>query len=83
MHYIYILQSQKTEKYHIGSAKDVKKRYIRHNAGSTTSTKSGRPWKIVYTECIESKDLALKREKQIKQMKSRIFIENLINKIDG
>ena len=79
-HYVYILYSEKTNKYYVGSCEDVYVRLQRHNAGATTSTKNGRPWIVKYTEKLENKTEALKREKHIKSMKSRIYIENLIKK---
>jgi putative endonuclease len=78
-HYVYILYSEKTNKYYVGSCEDVYVRLQRHNAGSTTSTKSGRPWIVQYTEELENKTQALIREKYIKSMKSRIYIESLIS----
>ena len=79
-HYVYILYSEKTNKYYVGSCQNVENRLQRHNAGATTSTKSGRPWIVKYTEELENKTQALIREKYIKSMKSRIYIENLIAK---
>ena len=79
-YFIYILHSSKSNRYYIGSASDPDKRLIRHNAGATPSTKSGRPWKIVYTEIFPSKTDALKREIYLKRMKSSIYLENLISK---
>ena len=78
MHYVYILFSEKLNRYYIGSSADIEERVLRHNAGATKSTKSGRPWKIVYTEKYDSKNKAIKREYYLKRMKSRSFIENLI-----
>ena len=77
-HYVYILYSSKTNHYYIGSSSDPEKRLLRHNAGATTSTKNGRPWKIVYTETLESETEAIRRELYLKSLKSRIFIENVI-----
>ena len=77
---IYILHSRKLNHYYIGCASDPEKRLVRHNAGATPSTKSGRPWKIVYTEFFPSKTEALKREFYLKRMKSSIYLENLISK---
>jgi putative endonuclease len=77
-YFIYILQSGKTNHYYIGSAADPNERILRHNTGSTPSTKSGRPWKIVYTEVFSSKAGAIKREIYLKRMKSRTYLENLI-----
>ena len=78
--YTYILFSEKTNKYYIGSTQDIDKRIEKHNAGATISTKSGRPWKVVYYEEFNSKSEAIKRENYLKRMKSRVFIESLINK---
>ena len=78
MYYAYILQSQKNGRFYIGSCHDIDKRLERHNAGATPSTKSGRPWKMVYSESFETNAEALKREREIKSKKSRKYIEYLI-----
>jgi len=77
-HFVYILYSIKTDKYYIGSSSNIENRLIKHNLGGTTSTRPGRPWKIVYKETLNSKREALIREKQIKKKKSRKYIEWLI-----
>ena len=41
-------------------------------------TRKGIPWKIVYQEKYSNKTEALKREREIKRKKSRIYIEELI-----
>ena len=79
MFYTYILLSEKTKKYYIGSCENIDIRLARHNAGATPSTKSGRPWTVVYSEVFETKTQALAREKYIKSMKSRIYIQKLID----
>ena len=82
-YFIYILYSETRNRYYIGSSSDPKERLIRHNAGATPSTKSGKPWKIVYTENYSSKTEVLKRETYLKRMKSRVYIENLIRKSES
>jgi putative endonuclease len=77
-HYVYILFSDIKDRYYIGSSANVKLRLHRHNAGATSSTKTGRPWKIVYTQEFNSKTEALKYEMYLKRMKSRTVIESLI-----
>jgi len=79
MFYLYILQSEKNGRFYIGSCEDVKARLARHNAGATTSTKSARPWKVVYYEEFETRSEAMKREHEVKSKKSRRYIEVLIN----
>ncbi|MDI6804110.1 MAG: GIY-YIG nuclease family protein [Bacteroidota bacterium] len=54
---------------YIGSTPDVLWRLERHNMGWSRSTKSKRPWNIVYTEGYGTKRETLKREREIKRMK--------------
>lgn len=77
-HFVYILYSEKTGHYYIGSCADIEIRLQRHNAGATPSTKHGRPWKVVYSEIYADKTEALKRENYLKSMKSRKYIEALV-----
>jgi putative endonuclease len=81
MHYCYILFSESLDRYYIGSCSDLKARILRHNAGAIVSTKSGRPWKLVYNEEFKDGSSAIKRENEIKRMKSRKYILRLIEKV--
>lgn len=78
--YVYIIYSQSRDKYYIGYSHDLAERLAEHNSGATTSTRSGRPWKLVYQEEYSSKHDAILREAGIKKMKSRKYIESLIKK---
>jgi putative endonuclease len=69
-----------TNKYYVGCSHDPDLRLILHNQGATKSTKSGMPWRLVYTEVLPDKSTALKREKEIKRKKSRKFTEALLLK---
>ena len=77
-YYVYILYSKKVDKYYVGYCADLESRLSRHNAGATPSTKNGRPWILVYHEEFNNKTDTIKRERQIKKMKSRQYIEKLI-----
>ena len=83
MYYVYILKSLKTERFYIGYSNDIQARLVRHNAGATPSTKSGRPWRIVYYEKFSTKTDAIKREREIKKQKSREYILKLIETFKG
>ena len=80
MYFVYILHSLKSDKFYIGHAEDVPQRFNQHNSGYSKSTKSGVPWKIVHIEEFETRSKAMKREIEIKSMKSRLYILNLIKK---
>ncbi|MEO0084450.1 MAG: GIY-YIG nuclease family protein [candidate division WOR-3 bacterium] len=46
--YVYVLESQKTKHWYIGSTKNLRKRILRHNDGKNKSTQCGAPWKLIY-----------------------------------
>ncbi len=77
---VYIIYSEKIDRYYTGINDDLIWRLKRHNQGWGRYTKRGLPWKVVYTEGFESKSEALKREREIKNRKSRKYIETLIEK---
>ena len=77
-YYTYILQSEKSGKYYIGSTGDLEERIARHNEGRSKYTGIGIPWKLEYFEEFQERSSAIKREKYIKSRKSKVFIEELI-----
>ncbi len=79
MHYVYILHSEKRQRYYIGSTWDLDHRLNQHNSSHKGFTSVGGPWKLVYSETCETKTEALKRERYLKRMKSTRFIEDLLN----
>ena len=82
-YFVYIIQSLKDGSYYVGSSADVGIRLLRHNEGWSKSTKAKLPWKVVHVETFKSKSDALIRERQIKRMKSRSYIERLISGAGG
>jgi len=50
MFLVYILYSETTGRYYVGHTADTLDRLTRHNDGRSTSTKSGRPWTLIFTE---------------------------------
>ena len=78
MFYFYILQSLISCRYYVGSTEDLKNRLLLHNKGMVRSTKSDKPWRLVYSESFSTLKEARKRELQVKKWKSRLAIERLI-----
>lgn len=66
MHYVYLIQSEKTKKFYVGFTSNLKQRIEKHNAGKVKSTKAYIPYKLVYFERLRSKKDALLREKKLK-----------------
>jgi putative endonuclease len=46
MYFVYILYSEKCDRYYIGYTADVETRLVRHNAGLVAATKNCRPYRI-------------------------------------
>lgn len=78
MWYTYILYSRKKDRYYIGYTENITQRLQRHNEGWGRYTKSGKPWELVYFEEYDNKSDAIKREREIKNRKSRKYINMLI-----
>lgn len=70
---VYILLSKKDNKHYIGMTSNLDRRISEHNNGLVKSTKPRRPFEIIHTEFFENKADALKREKQLKNKKGKIF----------
>ncbi len=66
MFYMYILKSLKDSNLYIGYSSDLKRRLVEHNSGLSRSTKSRRPFKLVYYEAYLSQEEAQHREKNLK-----------------
>ena len=80
MWFAYILYSEKIDRYYVGHTENLKWRLQRHNEGWGKYTKRGIPWELVYFEEFKLKSDAVAREAEIKNKKSRKFIEMLIDK---
>jgi putative endonuclease len=77
-YWVYILQSEKDGSYYIGYTSDLDERIRRHNHGKSSYTKARVPWKLIYQEVFTTRSEAMKREREIKRMKSREYIERLV-----
>jgi len=67
MWFVYILYSQKIDRYYVGVTDNPQWCLLRHNDGWGRYTKRGIPWKMVYNETFPTKAEALKRERYIKK----------------
>ena len=71
MYFVYILYSKKFERNYVGLTSDLEQRLKSHNSVKVKSTKSYRPWEIVYSESYETIIEARKREKYLKTAAGR------------
>jgi len=66
MFYNYILQSEKNKILYVGYTTDLRRRLKEHNQGLDKSTKTYRPWKLIYYEACLNEDYAKRRENYLK-----------------
>ncbi len=75
----YVLYSATHNKIYIGYTSDLIDRFHSHNQlGTKGYTIKFRPWEVVYVEFFDTKQAAMKREKELKSSRGRDFIRNRI-----
>ncbi len=81
MSWVYVLYSRPFNKIYIGYTSDLNARFISHNELATKGwTIKFRPWTLVYSEQFSTKAEAMKREKELKSARGRVFIHQNILK---
>jgi putative endonuclease len=78
---VYIIYSEKLDKYYIGYTEDIQIRLDQHNSGLSAFTSKTNDWKLVYQETFVTRREASGRERTIKAKKSRKYIEWLIAQV--
>ena len=80
MYFVYIIYSPKLNRYYIGYTEDFSRRLVEHNSGKSNYTSKTNDWILKYTESFSTRLEAHRRELEIKNKKSRKYIEWLITK---
>jgi len=78
MYFFYIIKSLKTSRLYKGHTADLIKRLSMHNAGKTKSTRSGIPWKLLYSEQTKTREAAIALEKFYKSFKGSKRLKEII-----
>ena len=76
--FVYILFSQKLNKYYIGSTNDIPRRLYEHNIGHSIFTKNGIPWELVFSQEYDTLLLARTEERRLKKCKSHKYLQAYI-----
>jgi len=76
---VYIIKSDRNDRYYIGVTADLRRRLRYHNGGANRSTRKQGPWQVVYSEEFSSKENAWRWERQIKKYKGGAAFKRLIN----
>ena len=76
-YFVYILKSNIDGSFYKGYTECLQSRLETHNSGKVKSTKSKRPWNMVYHEEFQTLEQALKRERYFKTAAGRRFVKLL------
>ena len=79
-YYVYVLQSEKDQRFYFGQSMNVSQRLKKHNKGYSIYTKAFRPWVLFAYKKADSRTEAISLEKKLKNLKSKKkgfeFLEN-------
>ena len=76
--WVYVLENE-TGRYYVGSTDDLDRRLAEHNDPANSRvryTAKHAPWRLVWSESHATRASAVRRERQIKRMKSARWIRN-------
>ena len=70
---VYLLFSEKTNKYYIGKTSNVNRRFTEHTLGEEIYTRTGRPWKLMATiDCTDGSEASL-LETKLKKSRNKNY----------
>ena len=74
-YYVYLLESKKNGELYVGFTEDLAKRFKEHNQGLNFSTKSAKPWQIIYYEASLNEKDARRREEYLKTTQGKRLLK--------
>lgn len=77
MFYVYIIKSKKDSKFYTGLTNNLDRRLYEHNHGQVKSTKSRKPFELIYQEIFDTRKQAREKEKWFKSGEGREFRSKL------
>jgi len=83
MGFLYILQSETTAKFYVGSTNDLARRGSEHDRGHCPATRGRGPWKLFHTEQFSTLQEARHRKLEVKRWKTSKMIHALISSSVG
>jgi putative endonuclease len=82
-HVVYILQSLKDGSFYVGYTSFLILRFREHQEGKSNHTSKHLPYIVRHIEVFDNKTNVLRREREIKNKKSRSYISTLIDKMNN
>jgi putative endonuclease len=78
IYYVYAIRSYKDRRVYVGMTNNVDRRFLEHNRGFVRSTKSFRPWKLIFCKNVgTSRVVARKFEKYYKSGCGKEILKNI------
>ena len=77
--WVYVLQSETTDRLYVGITADLRRRMAEHNGGHSRSTCAGQPWCIVHKESFQNHTSARVREKFLKSGQGREWLSGVLS----
>lgn len=77
MYWVYCLHSREGLRY-VGQTSDLQKRISEHNSGESKWTRRGNDWKLVYSEELETRSEAVRRERYFKTGVGREYLDSIV-----
>ncbi|MDP3353715.1 MAG: GIY-YIG nuclease family protein [Flavobacteriaceae bacterium] len=74
MYTVYVLYSKSSLKYYTGQTDNLENRLFRHNSGLNLSTKSGKPWELIYQIQFQTRSEAILLEQKIKKRGAKRYL---------
>ncbi|MDP2648016.1 MAG: GIY-YIG nuclease family protein [Candidatus Yanofskybacteria bacterium] len=75
---MYILRSLKDHKLYIGYTTNVRRRFLQHQNGKSTSTNPRRPFELVFYEAYRGMEDAKRRERYFKTSKGKSSLRMML-----
>jgi len=79
-YYVYIIQSEINNKFYIGQTQNINQRLEFHNTGRSIYTRNHTPWILYASNACDSRSEAIKWERKLKNLRSRLRILEFIQK---
>ena len=77
MFFVYALKSINRNYIYVGLTSNIEERLMRHNNGYEKTTKPYSPFKLIYSEKVETRIEARKREKYLKSGIGKEFLKSI------
>jgi putative endonuclease len=77
MYLVYAIKSLNKKYIYVGLTKDLENRLVRHNKGYEKTTRTYRPFRLIYQEFFETRIQARIKEKYLKSGIGKEFLKKL------